>query len=195
MFNSCNFNNLKYNSVCITQPVTPVQPPSGGEARDRRKVRVLNREFFNIIGTKLFLNKEQIEIIATKLIINTESIDIISTILLAKQLKIDLRSTILTKEIQDLLFLQGKVQYPIKVETKILGAKKFSTCMYHIVKGKRLILSKQLEMIYGKKLFSIYIQNNVLRGSKKVSCRQNNLIRGQKDITEILKVLDIFEEE
>ncbi len=196
MFNSCTFNTVKYNSVCIRQPVAPVQPPIGdADARvDQRKRRVFHREFFNIVGTKLFLNKEQIKIIGIKLVSNKEFIKIISTILLAEQLKIDLKSTILTKEIQDLLFLQGKVQYPIKIETSILGSKKFLTCMYHIVKGKRLILSKQLELIYGKKsVFSI--QNNALRGSKKVPCRQNNLIRGQKDITEILEALDILEKE
>ncbi len=196
MFNSCTFNTVKYNSVCITQPVTPVQPPIGdADVRvDQRKRRVFNREFSNLVGTKLFLNKEQIKIIGTKLIPNKEFIEIISNILLPEQSKIDLESTILTKETQEILFLQGKVLHPIKIETSMVGSKKFLTCMYQIVKGKRLILSKQLELIYGKKLI-LSIQNQALKGSKKVPCRQNDLIRGKKDITEILNALDILKEE
>ena len=182
MFNSCTFNNLKYNSVCIAQPVAPVQPPTGdADVRvDRRKRRVFNREFFNIVGTKLFLNKEQIEIIGTKLVPNKEFIEIISTILLPEQSKIDLQSTILEKEIQEILFLQGKVLYPIKIETSMVGSKKFRTCMYQIVKGKRLILSKQLELIYGQ---SSIIEQISLKGSTLIPCKQHNLIRGKKDIT------------
>ncbi len=195
MFNSCLFNSVKFNSVCITQPVTPIQPPTGGEARiDQRKRRLFKREFFNLIGTKLFFHQEFFDIIGTKLINDQQFNEIISSILLPHQLKIDLASEILTKEVQDLLFLQGKVQYPIKIERKIFGAKKFPSCMYHIVKGKRLILSKQLELIYGKKLV-LSIEYKALKYLKKVPCKQINLIRGQKDITEILEILDMLEEE
>ena len=196
MFNSCNFNNLKYNSVCIVQPVTPVEPPIGdADVRiDRRKRRVFNREFFNIVGTKLFLNKEQIKIIGTKLVSNKEFIEIVSTILLLEQSKIDLKSEIFTKETQEILFLQGKVLYPIKIETSMVGSKKFLTCMYQIVKGKRLILSKQLELIYGKKLV-LSTEYKALKYLKKVPCKQINLLHGQKDITEILEVLDMLEKE
>ena len=55
MFNSCNFNNLKYNSVCIREAVTIIKPPTGGTADIKvrqRKLRRLRIEFFNIVGTK-----------------------------------------------------------------------------------------------------------------------------------------------
>ncbi len=193
MFNSCPFNSVKYNSICIPQ-VVPA-PPTGGEGRvEERKRRLFRREFFDLVGTKLFFNQEFFDIIGTKLISNKQFSDIISSVLLPVKAKIDLKSEILTKETQDLLVLKGKVQYPIKIETKLVGAKKFSTCMYQIVKGKRLILSKQLQLIYGKKSI-LSIENKALKGHKKVPCKQNNLICGQKDISDILKALDILEEE
>ena len=66
--------------------------------------------------------------------------------------------------------------------------------MSQTIKGKRLILSKQLELIHGKKLvFST--EHQVLKGFKKVPYKQINMICGQKDISDILKALDILEEE
>ena len=194
MFNSCTFNSLKYNSVCVLQ-VVPAPPITGGEGRvEERKRRLFRREFFDIIGTKLFFNQEFFDIIGTKLINDKQFSDIISSVLLPVEVKIDLKGEIHTKEVQDLLVLKGKVQYPIKIETKLVGAKKFPTCMYQIVKGKRLILSKQLQLIYGKKSI-LSIENKALKGYKKVPCKQINLICGQKDILDILKALDILEEE
>jgi len=193
MFNSYTFNSVNYNSVSIPQPVVAPTPPTGGEARIKeRKRRLFRREFINIVGIKLFLNKEQIKVIGTKLINNQEFSKIISSILLSKQSNIDLISELQTKETQDLLFLRGKVLYPIKIETSILGSKKFPKCMYHIVKGKRLILSKQLQLIYGKKLV-LSTEYKAIKYLKKVPYRQNDLIRGEKDITEILEVLDILD--
>ena len=195
MFNSCTFNSVKYNSVCIRQVVTPIKLPTGGTADIKvreRKLRRLHIQFINIVGTKLFLRKELIDIIGTILILNKEFIIIISSILLSEKLKISLKGQTLNRVVQDLLFLEGKVQYPIKIEQKIVGAKKFPNCIYRIIKGKRLIPSKQLELIYGKKLV-ISIEHKALKGSKKIPCRQHNLIRGKKDISEILKVLDILD--
>ncbi len=194
MLNSCTFNSVKFNSLCVRQPV--VAPPSGGEGRlQPRKGRIFRREFVNIIGTKLFLNIEQIEIIATKLILKKQFITIVSSILLAKQSNIDLISEIFTKDVQDLAILRGTVSYPIKVEKPMFGFKVCPTIAHITVEGKFLQLSTQLELIEGKKLFSIYVQHNELKGLKKILCKQNNMIRGQKDITEILKILDMLEEE
>ncbi len=193
MFNSCTFNSLNYNSLCVKQAVTPIKPPTGGTAQIKeRKLRRLKIEFFNIIGTKLFVHSELIDIIGTKLILNEEFSKIISSILLSEKLKISLKGQKLNRITKDLVFLEGQVQYPIKIRQRIVGAKKFKNCIYRIIKGKRLILCKQLELIYGKKLVTS-IENKTLKGSKKVPCKQNNLIRGQKDITEILKVLDILD--
>ncbi len=196
MFNSCLFNTVKYNSVCIPQAVVPpIAPVTGGEARIKeRKRRLLRREFINIVGTKLFFNREFIDIIGMKLINDEQFSDIISSVLLPVKTKINLTAKVLSRNKQDLLVLKGKIQYPIKIETKLVGAKKFSTCMYRIVKGKRLILSKQLQLIYGKKLI-FFTENKVLKGFKKVPCKQIHMICGQKDISEILDVLDMSNKE
>lgn len=193
MFNSCTFNSLKYNSRCIKEKA-PISV--GGEIGTiivkQRKLRVLKTEFIDIIATKLFFDQTSIDIIGIKLISNKEFSNIVSSILLSEKLKISLKGETLNRVAQDLLFLEGKVQYPIKIEQKIVGSKKFLNSIYRMVKGKRLISSKQLEVIYGKKLV-ISIEHKALKGLKKVPCRQHNLIRGKKDISEILKVLDILD--
>lgn len=192
MLSSGTFNSTKFNSVFIPQAVVP-PTGGGGSARirvDKRKRRLLRREFINIVGTKLFFNREFIDIIGTKLVNDKQFSDIISSVLLPVETKVNLTAKVLSKNAQDLLVLKGKVQYPIKIETKLVGAKKFSTCMYRIVKGKRLILSKQLELIYGKKLV-LSTEHKVLRGFRKVPCKQINMICGQKDISEILEALDM----
>jgi len=194
MYNSCNYNNVKFNSLCVSQPV--VAPPSGGEGRpETLRGRVFRREFFNLVGTKLFLNKEQIGIIGTKLVLKKQFITVISSILLARQANINLISEIFTKDVQDLAVFKGTVLYPTKVEKPMHGFKVCPTTAHIAVEGKFLQLSKQLQLIEGKKLFSIYIQHNELKGLKKILCKQNNMVRGQKDITEILEILDMLEEE
>lgn len=194
MFNSCTFNSVKYNSACVRQ-VVPEAPSGGGEEgrfKDPGK-RLFRREFIPIVGKKLISDQQLLDIIGKKLIFDIQPINIIGLALLAKQLAIDLKGKRLTKRAED-VFVRGTVKYPIKVEEKICGSKKIAQkhC-YIFVRGKRLIASKQLQLLHGQKLIST-IQHNHIKGSRKIHCRQNNLIRGQKDITEILKVLDILEE-
>ena len=188
----CGYNILNYNSVCV--PVEKQEPPisqSPAKFITLRR-RILKREFIDLVGTKLFFNREHIKLIGTKLIPEKQEIQIIALKLLLQTFKIDLIAEPQLKALLAYLELKGKVQYPIRTETEILGSKMIPTCMYHIIKGKRLILCTQYKVIYGQ---SSIVEITALKGSTLIPCKQYNLIRGEKDITDILKALDMLEEE
>lgn len=174
MFNSCNFNAVKFNSICFPEAiVAPIQPPTGG-LRPRKKI--LKKQFFDITGTKLILSLEEFSIIGF--------------ILVADQLGIHLDAQILQQVKTDLL-LKGISSYPFKTKQKILGFVKFKKENRLGIKGFGLMPTKQLHLMYGQKLL-YFIQSETMKGSKSISTKQINLIKGQKDISEILELLDLF---
>ena len=61
MYGSCTFNSIKFNSLCVKEFVPPTPEPRGGGARLRqRKHKIFNKQFFDIIGTKLIFNKQYV---------------------------------------------------------------------------------------------------------------------------------------
>ena len=181
MFNSVNFGNTKFNSRLIRQAVIPPIEPSDGDIRLReRKKKLFKREFFDIIGTKLIFDKQ--------------IFDIIGIARLPRQLGINLRGQTLEKVQQDLL-LKGQISYPFKTRQEILGLVKFAKENHLGITGRSvtdLIRIKQLHLIYGQKLFSS-IQSKAIKGSKSIQTKQINLIRGKKDISEILEILELLD--
>ncbi len=180
MFNSCNFNNIKFNSTCVREAVIPPIEPTGGGIRLReRKKKIFRREFFNIIGTKLIFNEH--------------IFDIIGFILLAKHLGINLRGKTL-QEIQTDLDLKGQLLYPFKSRQEILGFTKFKEEDYLSITGRSvtdLIPIKYLQLIQGTKLIPV-MKFKTIKGSKSILSKQMNLIKGKKDISEILEALDLL---
>ena len=182
MFNSCNFNNIKFNSTCVREAVIPPIEPTGGGARvQERRKKVFKREFFNIIGTKLIFSEHKF--------------NIVGFILLARQLDINLRGRTL-QEIQTNLNLKGQLLYPFKTRQEILGCIKFYKQNYLSLTGRSvtdLIPLTYLQEIHGTKLIHT-MKFKTLKGSKSILSKQMNLIKGKKDISEILKILDLLEE-
>lgn len=175
MYNSCPFNATKYNSLCVTQPVTPVEP-SGGVSFKRRRKKVFKTEFFDIIGTKL--------------IFTLEEFNIIGFILIAEQLGIQISGETLHKVKSDLL-LKGSVSYPFTTQQEILGFVKFKEEDYFDVKADGLMPSMQLQILKGTKLINVK-KFQEIKGNKSIPMNEVNLIKGKKDISEILEALDLL---
>lgn len=178
MFNSITFGSTKFNSVLDRQAVTPTIPPSGGGVTLRK--RVFKKHFFDIVGTKLISKKHFFEIIGFLLLNNQSSFNI--------------NGKILDKISEDIL-LKGKVKHSFKTQQEILGFVKFYQENHLAIKYravKDIILVNELYALYGKKLwYSTHF--NAIKHLKKVYCKQDNLINGKKDISEILKVLDLLD--
>lgn len=176
MFNSCTFNSVKYNSKCVLPEI--IEPITGHRRRFRR---LFKKEFFEIVGTKLIFH-EQI-------------FDIIGFLLLNTQSNFELKGQSLEKIFQDLL-LKGKTQHYFKTQQEISGIVKFYEENYLGIKYRPvrdIIFINELHSLYGKKLW-LSNQFNTLKCLKQIPFEQGNLIKGRKDITEILEILDLVDE-
>ena len=192
MFNSCPFNAVKYNSVCVKEVVIPPIIPSGGKFRERKK-RLFVTQFFPIIGIKLLFNEELIDIIGKKLIFNKQFNDIIGVVLLLQKSIFDLRGEKLTKSIEDLL-IEGKAIQPFKIEKEIVGFVQLGDKKKELfaVTGAILLPISHRQGLRGLKLVN-QLTYKEIKGLKSVLEKQSYLIKGRKDISEILEVLDLLD--
>lgn len=190
MFNSCPFNAVKYNSVCVKEAITPPIVPSGGRFRERKK-RLFVTEFFDIVGLKLVYEKQLIDIIGEKLIFDTQLIDIIGFILLLQKLVFDLKGEKLTKVLEDLL-IEGKVKHPFEIEKEILGFVEEKKKELFNIEGLILLPISHEQKVMGLKLVN-QLTHTEIKGLKSILEKQSYLMKGRKDITEILEVLDLLD--
>ncbi len=179
MFNSCTFNSVKYNSLCVREAISPpIEAPTGGiRLRERVKKKVFRTEFFNLVGTKL--------------IFSLEEFNIIGFILVTKQLGIKISGQTL-KQVKEDLILKGTVSYPFRTQQEIIGFTKFKKADYFGIKGFGLMPSMQLQVLNGTKLINA-LSSQEIKGNKGIPAKQRNLIKGKKDISEILEALDLLD--
>jgi len=175
MYGSCTFNSFKYNSTCIEEQVIIPEVVKKGHGRPRH-FRKHKKQVIDIFGTKLF--------------IKSDKLDIIGITLFPNEIFIPISGNPLSPVFAEYNF-KSITTYPILVSQKISGSVKSYENKNLLIKGIYSLPTKQLYLINGKTLF-ISDQFLTIDGLKKFRENQESYIQGEKDITEILEVLDLL---
>ncbi len=190
MFNSCKFNGVKYNSVCVAEAVTPVVP---GQVQIYKRRRRLQRivQHFEFVGTKLINEVNQLEFIGTGLYNNLETLDFTGSVLFTNIETSTFIAQLLTKKVST-IELNGALCFPFNATHQVNGRVKILTKDQIEITASTLFLGKQQYIIKGIK--SLHFRNiQKVNGKVQFPYRQKQLIRGKKDLTNIFESLDLFD--
>ena len=190
MFNSCKFNTVKYNSVCVVDIDIPVVPGKVQITKRRRRLQHVT-QYFQFVGTKLIQDNEKLDFIGTSLCNNLETLDFIGTVLL-KNIQINtIIARLLSKKVLT-LDLNGALCFPFNATQEVKGRVKFLIKDNVEINASTLFLTKHQHGFQGIK--SLHFRNTQkVNGITKFPHRQKQLIKGKKDLTNIFEALDLFD--
>lgn len=177
MLNGITFGSTKYNSLLLRQAIPPT--PSVGDSPTKLKRRKFKKHFFNLIGQRLFLCKNKFRIKGTLLILEVANFDF------------DKRTSYLINKNYEVF---GKALKSVRFDHQIKASKLFHDRENLNINASKLFTTRSSYDLNGKSLFnSVYTKE--VTGKKKFFQKNKSYIKGKKDITNILSVLDLFDEE
>lgn len=177
MYNSCTYNAFEYNSLCLREVIEPIERGSITVRQRRRKV--LYKQFFDIIGLKLFFTSRIFNILGFILLANKY------------QFKINADKLFI---LQNYFYIQGNKQNLNTFKQDIIAFKEFLKTEEIDVNLLKLFLEQQNYELSGIKLNDL-ISSQELQGQKKFYNTELKQIFGQKDIHALLEALDLIDEE